>query len=55
LKDTFIGLVIEGPFPHAMSGHVGRRAGVDNRVVAARVSNPRPRSARQRNRKRRKL
>ena|SRR5438034_3293168 len=25
LKDTFIELVVEGPFPHAMSGHRGRR------------------------------
>jgi hypothetical protein len=25
LKDTFIALVIEGPFPHMMSGHTGRR------------------------------
>jgi hypothetical protein len=27
LKDTFIALVVEGPFPHAMSGHRGRRRG----------------------------
>jgi hypothetical protein len=25
LKDAFIALVVEGPFPHAMSGHRGRR------------------------------
>ena len=27
LKDAFITLVVEGPFPHAMSGHRGRRHG----------------------------
>ena len=27
LKDTFIALVTEGPFPHAISGHVGNRRG----------------------------
>jgi hypothetical protein len=27
LKDTFIELVVQGPFPHAMSGHRGRRHG----------------------------
>jgi hypothetical protein len=25
MKDTFIALVIDGPFPHAMSGHRGRK------------------------------
>lgn len=27
MKDAFIALVVEGPFPHAMSGHRGRRHG----------------------------
>jgi hypothetical protein len=27
LKDAFITIVVEGPFPHAMSGHRGRRHG----------------------------
>jgi hypothetical protein len=25
MKDTFIAMVIDGPFPHAMSGHRGRK------------------------------
>jgi len=35
LKDTFITLVIEGPFPPIMSGHVGRRRGVQNLPAVA--------------------
>ncbi len=29
LKDAFITLVVEGPFPHTMSGHRGRRHGTN--------------------------
>jgi hypothetical protein len=30
MKDTFIAMVIDGPFPHAMSGHRGRKHAGEN-------------------------
>jgi hypothetical protein len=54
LKDTFIALVVEGPFPHSMSGHVGRRRGAHNRAGPWRPADDKVPSARKSKRKRRK-
>lgn len=38
MKDTFIAIVVEGPFPHSLSGHRGRRRGANYNPSAHRHS-----------------
>lgn len=38
IKDAFIALVVEGPFPHAMSGHRSRRHGARYQPIRRRMS-----------------
>jgi hypothetical protein len=45
LKDSFIALVVEGPFPHAMSGHRGRRQRRHKKVVPVNSSDQYPMEA----------
>ena len=44
MKDTFIAIVVEGPFPHSVSGHRGRRHGAVYNPSAHRHSAIRRRS-----------